>query len=49
MKRLEDELGVRQLTWFTSGYRNVCLNKDLKVTSREDLAKIKLRSSPAET
>ena len=48
MKRLEDELGVRQLTWFTSGYRNVCLNKDLKVTSREDLAKIKLRSSPAE-
>ena len=48
MKRMEDELGVRQLCWYEGGYRNVCLNKDLKVTSREDLAKIKLRSSPAE-
>lgn len=48
MKQMEDELGVRQLSWYEGGYRNVCLNKDIKVTCRDDLAKIKLRSSPAE-
>lgn len=48
MSRMEDELGVHQLCWYEGGYRNVCLNKDLKVDSREALASVKLRSSPAE-
>lgn len=48
MKRIQDELGVRQLSWYEGGYRNICLNKDLKVESRETLESIKLRSSPAE-
>lgn len=48
MNRIQDELGVRQLSWYEGGYRNICLNQDLKVDSREALASVKLRSSPAE-
>lgn len=48
MKRMEDELGVRQLSWHEGGYRNVCLNKDIKVASRDAIKGVKLRSSPAE-
>jgi TRAP-type C4-dicarboxylate transport system substrate-binding protein len=48
MQRLENELGVRQLSWHEGGYRNICLNKDIKVDSTEALAGVKLRSSPAE-
>lgn len=48
MQRMEDELGVRQLSWHEGGYRNVCLNKDIKVDSREAIAGLPLRSSPAE-
>lgn len=48
MKRMEDELGVRQLSWHEGGYRNTCLNKDLKINSTKVLKGIKLRSSPAE-
>lgn len=48
MQRLENELGVRQLSWYEGGYRNVCLNLDLKVDSTDALKGVKLRSSPAE-
>lgn len=48
MKKMEDELGVRQLCWYEGGYRNVCLNKDIKVDSTKALSGVKLRSSPAE-
>lgn len=48
MARIEDELGVRQLSWHEGGYRHICLNEDIKVQSRESLNAVKLRSSPAE-
>jgi TRAP-type C4-dicarboxylate transport system substrate-binding protein len=48
MARVEDELGVRQLSWYEGGYRNTYLNKDIKVSSRESLAGIKMRASTAE-
>lgn len=46
MERIENEIGVRYISWYWGGARNVELNKDLKITSREDLKGIKLRAVP---
>lgn len=48
MRRCQDEVGVRYLSWFTSGWRHVYLNYDQKVDGREALNGVLLRSSPAD-
>ena len=41
--RTEEELGVSALATYYQGARHICLNEDIKITSRDDLKSIKLR------
>lgn len=46
MEQVAQEVGVRYIAWFCNGQRDIELNIDKKITSREDLKTIKLRAVP---
>lgn len=46
LNRVADEVGVRYVAWFCNGQRDVELNVDKKLISRDDMKSIKLRAVP---
>ena len=48
LTKIQDELDVHYFTFASAGSRNIELTKDKKITCREDMADIKLRSAAAE-
>lgn len=46
LERVASEVGVRYVAWFCNGQRDVELNVDTKIASREDMKPIKLRAVP---
>ena len=46
LDQVANEVGVRYLAWFSNGQRDVELNIDKKLTSREDMSRLKLRAVP---
>ncbi len=46
MNRVNEEVGVRYISWFTTGQRDLELNRDKKITCRDDAKPLKLRAVP---
>lgn len=46
LDRIANEVGVRYISWFCTGQRDLELNVDQKITCRDDLKSIKLRAVP---
>lgn len=46
LNKVAEEVGVRYISWFTTGQRDLELNVDKKITSRDDASSLKLRAVP---